>query len=99
MGSAAGGEDMDPGASDSLADGGERTRLMRYSLPISSSFHQTIVEVNGEGNQGLEVRNLIPFSELILELLIKTSEENPSKCCIIPPALSSVNPKLNGIKR
>lgn len=47
--------------SDSLADGVERTRLMWYSLLLCSSFHQTIDEVNGEGNQGLEIQN--PFQQ------------------------------------
>lgn len=68
---------------------------MKYSPPLSSSCPKTIVEANGEGNQRLEVRSLIPYSELILELLVKTSEESP--CCIIPPAFSCINLKLNGI--
>lgn len=35
--------------------------------------------------------------EIVLELLVETSGESPLKCCIFPPALSSINAKLNGI--
>lgn len=35
--------------------------------------------------------------EMVLELLVETSEESALKCCTIPPGLSGINPKLNGI--
>lgn len=47
---------------------------------LSLFFSQVIVDMDGKGNQGLEVWGLISHHKFIIELVIKTGKERPSKC-------------------